>query len=295
MSPALCALSSRPAAPARRRSGDAGRGRRARQHRAHRGGHGRDDRRQGHARHAALARARPARPSCSGRRWARCCCPRSWPAAAGAHRALAGLRDRRRRRAGRHARRRYSVLPDCCSPGTLLIGFGNTSNQLSRYANADMVPLARRASAIGLVVWAATVGSVIGPNARRRSRRRRRRASACRCSPARTSSRWCSSASQRVLSFVLLRPDPYELADRETVEQTCEPTDVADPGAAGPSPPVGARGVGLADRRPVRDGPDHDDDTAAHDRARPRPRGRGPRALGAHASGCSRCRRSPGG
>jgi MFS family permease len=48
--------------------------------------------------------------------------------------------------------------------GSLAIGFGNSSNQLSRYAAADMYPTRRRASAIGIVVWAATVGAVIGPN-----------------------------------------------------------------------------------------------------------------------------------
>jgi MFS family permease len=48
--------------------------------------------------------------------------------------------------------------------GTLLIGFGNASNQLSRYVAADLVPNANRASAIGLVVWASTVGAVLGPN-----------------------------------------------------------------------------------------------------------------------------------
>jgi MFS family permease len=48
--------------------------------------------------------------------------------------------------------------------GTLLIGFGNTSNQLARYAAADLYPPERRGSAIGLVVWGATVGAIIGPN-----------------------------------------------------------------------------------------------------------------------------------
>jgi MFS family permease len=48
--------------------------------------------------------------------------------------------------------------------GMLLIGFGNSSNQLSRYVAADMYPTHRRASAIGIVVWAATVGAVVGPN-----------------------------------------------------------------------------------------------------------------------------------
>ena len=48
--------------------------------------------------------------------------------------------------------------------GTVLIGFGNASNQLSRYVAADLYPSNRRASAIGIVVWGATVGAVIGPN-----------------------------------------------------------------------------------------------------------------------------------
>jgi MFS family permease len=101
--------------------------------------------------------------------------------------------------------------------GTLLIGFGNTSNQLSRYTNADMVPLARRASAISLVVWASTVGSVIGPQM------------------VPFASGLAGSVGlpplagpylvpvvfvglAAVLSFVFLRPDPYELADREALD-----------------------------------------------------------------------------
>jgi MFS family permease len=96
--------------------------------------------------------------------------------------------------------------------GTLLIGFGNASNQLARYAAADMVPEHRRASAIGTVVWGGTVGSVIGP------------------SLVPIASGMASSVGlpplagpylvpvvfvglAAVLSFVLLRPDPYELAD----------------------------------------------------------------------------------
>ncbi len=105
--------------------------------------------------------------------------------------------------------------------GTLLIGFGNASNQLSRYTAADMVPPERRASAIGLVVWAATIGSVVGP--------------------------WLVPIASdmaaavglpplagpylvpvvfvglaAILSFVMLRPDPYDLADESSR---------ADPGA----------------------------------------------------------------
>jgi MFS family permease len=48
--------------------------------------------------------------------------------------------------------------------GTLLIGFGNASNQLSRYVAADLFPVERRATALGTVVWGATVGAIVGPN-----------------------------------------------------------------------------------------------------------------------------------
>jgi MFS family permease len=48
--------------------------------------------------------------------------------------------------------------------GTFVIGFGNSSNNLSRYAAADLVAPNRRAWAIGLVVWGSTVGGVVGPS-----------------------------------------------------------------------------------------------------------------------------------
>jgi len=100
--------------------------------------------------------------------------------------------------------------------GTFLIGFGNASNQLSRYAAADMYPDSRRASAIGLVVWGATAGAIIGPNL---------------VAPA---SAFAASlglpelagpyfvpivfvGAAALLSWALLRPDPYDLAI-ETVE-----------------------------------------------------------------------------
>jgi MFS family permease len=100
--------------------------------------------------------------------------------------------------------------------GTMLIGFGNSSNHLSRYTAADLFAPERRASAIGVVVWAATVGAVIGPN----------------LVP------FAGSVSESIglptlagpyllpvlfvglaalLSFALLRPDPYELAHTSSV------------------------------------------------------------------------------
>ncbi|HET8587918.1 MAG TPA: MFS transporter [Candidatus Limnocylindria bacterium] len=47
---------------------------------------------------------------------------------------------------------------------TFVLGFGNASNQLARYTAADLFPLHRRASALGTVVWGSTIGAVVGPN-----------------------------------------------------------------------------------------------------------------------------------
>jgi MFS family permease len=106
--------------------------------------------------------------------------------------------------------------------GMTLIGFGNSANQLSRYTAADLYPPARRASAIGVVVWGATVGAVVGPNL----------------------VGWAGELGQRlglpalagtyllpvlfvgaaaVLSFATLRPDPYELADGSEDEAVAAP------------------------------------------------------------------------
>lgn len=96
--------------------------------------------------------------------------------------------------------------------GTVLIGFGNASNQLSRYVAADLFPPERRASAIGTVVWGATVGAIIGPNL---------------AAPAADFAMSLGLpelagaylvpvvfvGTAAILSFIALRPDPYALAD----------------------------------------------------------------------------------
>jgi len=96
--------------------------------------------------------------------------------------------------------------------GTVLIGFGNSSNQLSRYVAADLFPADRRASALGTVVWGATVGAIIGPNL---------------AAPASTLAASFGLPElagaylvpvifvgiAAVLTMVALRPDPYALAD----------------------------------------------------------------------------------
>jgi len=45
----------------------------------------------------------------------------------------------------------------------LLMGAGNASNHLSRYAAADLYPPERRASGLSTVVWAGAIGGVAGP------------------------------------------------------------------------------------------------------------------------------------
>ena len=138
-----------------------------------------------------------------------------------------GLLGGRDRRAGRDRRRHHALVP-AAPVGTVLIGFGNASNQLSRYTAADMVPPERRASAIGLVVWAATIGSVVGPWL------------------VPIASEMAASVGlpplagpylvpvvfvglAAVLSFVMLRPDPYALADESS---RADPA--AEPAVLGP-------------------------------------------------------------
>jgi MFS family permease len=102
--------------------------------------------------------------------------------------------------------------------GTLLIGFGNTSNQLSRYTNADMAPLARRASAISLIVWASTVGSVIGPQmVPFASGLAESVGLPPLAGPYLVPVLFVGIAA--ILSFAMLRPDPYDLADAGSVHQ----------------------------------------------------------------------------
>jgi MFS family permease len=95
--------------------------------------------------------------------------------------------------------------------GTFLIGFANSANQLSRYSAADMATSARRAWVIGIVVWAGTVGAILGPNL---------------VAPAASAAEAIGlpyltgpylvpvlfAGAAALLLFVWLRPDPYALA-----------------------------------------------------------------------------------
>lgn len=52
---------------------------------------------------------------------------------------------------------------DLFLPAVVVIGAGNAANQLTRYAAAELYPPEQRASALGRVVWAGTIGGVAGP------------------------------------------------------------------------------------------------------------------------------------
>lgn len=96
--------------------------------------------------------------------------------------------------------------------GTFLIGFGNASNQLSRYVAADLYPGARRASAIGIVVWGATAGAIVGPNLVAPAGRFAESVGLPELAgPYLVPMIFVGAAS--LLCLFLLRPDPYELAD----------------------------------------------------------------------------------
>ncbi len=95
--------------------------------------------------------------------------------------------------------------------GTTLLGFGSASTQLARYAAADMADPAGRAQAIGLVVWAGTVGAVLGPNLVPLAA-----SVAGGQGAAELVGPFLAAAVVMALAsgalFLLLRPDPYELA-----------------------------------------------------------------------------------
>jgi MFS family permease len=102
--------------------------------------------------------------------------------------------------------------------GSLLIGFGNSSNQLSRYAAADLYPADRRATALSTVVWATTIGAVVGPNL---------------VGPSGAFAAYVGLPVNAgpylvpivlvglaaIVCFAFLRPDPYDLADHASTVQ----------------------------------------------------------------------------
>jgi predicted MFS family arabinose efflux permease len=109
--------------------------------------------------------------------------------------------------------------------GMAFFGVASTSNLLARYAAADVSPPTRRGSAMGLIVWGSTVGSIIGPNLMAPALT----LGALLGVPATASAFLVSVAGYAVASLliaVFLRPDPLAVARAAH--------------AAEPGPPAGA-------------------------------------------------------
>jgi MFS family permease len=100
-----------------------------------------------------------------------------------------------------------------------LTGFANGVGNLGRYVAADLVPPERRASAIGTVVWGATLGAVSGPNLVAPAG-----AVAGALGLPELSGAYLVTVLfigfAMVLAYLLLRPEPYELAHPTALART---------------------------------------------------------------------------
>jgi MFS family permease len=105
---------------------------------------------------------------------------------------------------------------------SMLTGFANGVGNLGRYIAADLVPPARRASAIGMVVWGATLGAVSGPNLVDPAADL---ATVLRLPPLAGAYVLTVGflALAMILAYVLLRPEPYELADASALARHDDP------------------------------------------------------------------------
>jgi len=105
--------------------------------------------------------------------------------------------------------------------GTFVIGFGNSSNNLSRYAAADLVAPNGRAVAIGLVVWGSTIGGIVGPwLAPIASDLAGRAGLPPLAGPFLVPVIFVTAAA--ALTFLFLRPDPFALAHATSIRQSTD-------------------------------------------------------------------------
>lgn len=119
--------------------------------------------------------------------------------------------------------------------GTLCFGAATTANSQSRYAAVDLAIPSRRGRQLSLVVWATTIGSVLGPNIIGPGA-----AIADVLGIPDLAGAWVISAvgfsAAIAVLWVMLRPDPL-LTARALVA-----AEAAPPGYAAPAEPVKARG-----------------------------------------------------
>ncbi len=99
--------------------------------------------------------------------------------------------------------------------GTLLVGCATAAGYQARYAAADLAVPERRGRALSIVVWASTVGAVLGPNLLEASGRLALSFGLPQLSGPYLVAAFCLTLA--VLVLVALRPDPYLLARRLAV------------------------------------------------------------------------------
>ena len=125
--------------------------------------------------------------------------------------------------------------------GFLLIGAGNAANLQSRFAATDLASDRSRARDISFVVWATTIGAVLGPNLNGPGEA----IGAMLGMPALTGAYVFAIAAQLACLSVLLvglRPDPLLVARRIAIEQAAAAVSAGAPDAiAHPDRPVVAR------------------------------------------------------
>jgi MFS family permease len=121
--------------------------------------------------------------------------------------------------------------------GMLVLGCGNGANLQARYAVADVQPSERRTTVLGWVVWAGTIGAVVGPSLVDPAGL----ALAASGLPALAGGAAIAAlgmTSSAAVSFAFLRPDPAALADSAPPGATHDPDDAADAAVSGWRSPV---------------------------------------------------------
>ena len=97
--------------------------------------------------------------------------------------------------------------------GCLLLGSASAASYQARYAAADLAPADRRGRALSIVVWASTVGAVLGPNLLQVSGDLATPLGLPQLAGPYLVATVCLLLAVAIL-FLLLRPDPYLVARR---------------------------------------------------------------------------------
>ena len=118
--------------------------------------------------------------------------------------------------------------------GSFFIGVSRTAGDQSRFVAAEVVPLDRRATIIGFIVFAGTVGSVLGPNLVPASRRWIEPFGLPADSgPFAVAALMMTIAA--IVTFVFLRPDPLSVGEKIAAEEAANnPGSIESAGKARP-------------------------------------------------------------